>query len=246
MPIPATLFRRMTLATACTATLLAGCGGNSVDEAVPAQRTLTAVALSEADHQASVQRLYNAYLGRAADPAGMDYFTGVSRQLGLPGDTGALYYRYGVEPGVRQLLDSLAASAEASALYSGDNRTAVTAMYRNLFNRDPDPGGLVYWSDVISSGALTRGQVPVALLAGAHMRDLAIFDRKAQVASAFTAALNTPQRVASYDGDADVAALRLVLAKVSAGTTADEERALVEEALAVVAATPRQAGAGPQ
>ncbi|SFD35777.1 DUF4214 domain-containing protein [Massilia yuzhufengensis] len=226
------------LAAACAAALLAGCGGTTADAPPPPQRTLTGVPLSQVDHEAAVQRLYLAYLGRAADPAGLSFYTGVSQQLALPGDTGALYFRYGAEAGVRQLLDSLAGSPEAFALYSGDDASAVTAMYRNLFNREPDAGGLEFWTGVLASGALTRGQVPVALLSGASMQDLALFDRKAEVAGAFSAALNTPERAAQYQGESAVAALRVVLAKVTATTSAAEQAALVDEALGAVAASP--------
>lgn len=229
---------RTTLAAACAATFLAACGGNVAEAPVAPVRTLTGVPLSQVDHEAAVQRLYLAYLGRAADPAGLSFYTGVSQQLALPGDTGALYWRYGAEPGVRQLLDGLANSPEAFALYSGDNAAAVTAMYRNLFNRDPDAEGLAFWTGVLARGALTRGQVPVALLSGAAMDDLAVFDRKAEVATAYTMALNTPERTAAYNGEGAVAALRTVLGKVSAATSAAGQAALVEEALAAVAASP--------
>ena len=226
------------LAVACAAVLLAGCGGTSADAPLPPQRTLTRVTLSQVDHEAAVQRLYSAYLGRAADPAGLSFYTGLSQQLALPGDTGALYWRYGMEAGVRQLLDSLANSPEAVTLYSGDDAAAVTAIYRNLFNREPDAGGLQFWTGLLARGALTRGQAPVALLAGASMGDRALFDRKAAVAGAFTSALATPERAAQYHGESAVAALRVVLAKVTATTSAAEEAALVDEALAAVAASP--------
>lgn len=231
-------FSRHFLAAACAAVLLAGCGGAAVEEPSPTARTATPVPVSQADHERIAQQLYLAYLGRAADPAGLAFYAGASRDAKLPMDMGAMYWRYGVEPGVRQVLDSVAGSPEAFALLSGDDATAVTAMYRNLFNRDPDPGGLAFWSGALANGALTRGQVPVALLAGAAEPDLAIFDRKTDVAEAFTAALNTPERVAAYNGEGAVAALRQVLAKVTASTTEAEKAALVDEAMAAVAASP--------
>ncbi len=241
------LSRRAILAAACAGALLAACGGNVGEEAppLPPPRTLAAQPqpqpqpLSQVDHEAAVQRLYLAYLGRAADPGGLAFYTGVSAQLALPGDTGALYRRYGAEPGLRQLLDDLAGNPEASALYAGeDDAAAVTAMYNNLFNREPDAGGLAFWAGALSSGALTRGQVPVALLSGAHPSDLAVFERKAAVAGAFTAALDTPERAANYHGEAAVAALRAVLGKVGAATSPAGQAALVDEAMAAVAASP--------
>lgn len=230
-------FTRLLLSAACAGALLAACGG-AVDEPVQPARTATGVPVSQADHERVAQQLYLAYLGRAADPGGLAFFAGASRDAQLPMDMGAMYWRYGVEPSVRQVLDSLADSPEAFALYSGEHAAAVTAMYRNLFNRDPDPGGLAFWSGALARGDLTRGQVPVALLAGAALSDLQIFDRKTDVAAAFSAALNTPERAAAYNGEGAVAALRQVLAKVTVSTTDAEMAALVNEALAAVAASP--------
>lgn len=229
---------RNVLAAACTAALLAACGGAAVDEPAQPARTAAPVPVSQADHERIAQQLYLAYLGRAADPAGLAFFAGASRDAALPMDMGAMYWRYGAEAPLRQVLDSLAGSPEAFALYSGEHAAAVTAMYRNLFNRDPDPGGLAFWSNALAKGVLTRGQVPVALLAGAALSDLQIFDRKTDVAAAFTAALNTPERAAAYNGEGAVAALRQVLAKVTASTTDAQKAALVDEALAAVAASP--------
>lgn len=223
---------------ACAAALLAGCGGSTVEEPVTPVRTASPVPVSQANHERIAQQLYLAYLGRAAEPAGLAYFAGLSRQAALPMDMGAMYWRYGAEPGLRQVLDSIAASPEAAALYAGSDAAAVTAMYRNLFNRDPDPGGLAWWSGMLSSGAFTRGQVPVALLAGAAMSDLQAFDRKSDLAAAFTAALDTPERIAAYQREGAVAALRQVLGKVHSGSTDAELRTLVEEALAAMAALP--------
>jgi len=231
-------FPRTMLALACAATLLAACGGSAVEEPLPPARTAAPVPVLQADHERIAQQLYLAYLGRAADPAGLQFFAGASSRAMLPMDPGAMYTRYGADSGLRQVLDSLADSPEALALYSGEHEAAVTAMYRNLFNRAPDPGGLAFWAGALANGILSRGQVPVALLAGAHIDDLRMFERKAEVAAAFTAALDTPERAATYHGEAAVAALRQVLGKVTPATTETEAGALVQEALAVVAASP--------
>lgn len=228
---------RIAMAAACAGALLAGCGGAPEEPSAPVRSAGTLV-VAQVDHERIAQQLYLAYLGRAADPAGRDFYAGASRQAALPTDFGAMYGRYGTDTGLRQVLDSLAGSPEASALYQGSEATAVTAMYRNLFNRDPDPEGLAFWSGALSSGALTRGQMPVALLAGAHLADLAVFDRKTALASAFTGALDTPERVAAYNGEGATAALRQVLSRVTPTTLDGDVVVLVDEAMAAVAASP--------
>lgn len=233
---------RLLAAGAACAALLAGCGGDVADApaapkagAAPVH-TLSGVPVTQFDHEAAVQRLYLAYFGRAADPGGLAFYTELSWRFGLAADTGALFWRYGAEAEVRTVLDGLAQSPEAAAFYGADNRDTVAAMYRNLFNREPDSGGLAYWSDMLDRSLLTRAQVPVALLAGAGIADLTVFDRKASVAAAFTAALDTPERAARYNGEAAVAALRAVLAKVDADTSPAQEQALVREALVAIGA----------
>lgn len=233
------MIQRFFAAGLACAALLAGCGGDApVAPAATPVRTLTGVPATVQDHEAAVQRLYLAYFGRAADPGGLAFYTGVSQRMGLFADTGALYWRYGPDPEVRQLLDSFAQSPEAAALYGADHAATVRLMYRNLFNRDPDAGGQAFWSGKLADGVITRSEVPVALLAGAAREDLAIFERKAAVAGAFTAALDSPERLAHYSGEAALAALRAVLARVDAATSAAGEAALVQEALAAVAASP--------
>ncbi len=228
------------LAGLACAALLVGCGGapDAAPQAAAPVRTLSAVPVTQQDHEAAVQRLYLAYFGRAADPGGLAFYTGVSQRNELVADTGALFWRYGVDPNVRVILDALAQSPEAAAMYAADSRATVATMYRNLFNREPDSGGLAFWSGLLDNGVLTRGQVPVALLSIAAIEDLTLFDRKAEVATAFTAALDTPERAAHYNGEAAVAALRAVLAKVDAGISPAQQAALVNEALAAVAASP--------
>lgn len=235
-------YRFLAAGLACAA-LTAGCGGDAPDGAAPPPsaapvRTLAGVPVTRQDHEAAVQRLYLAYFGRAADPGGLDFYTGVSQRMQLVADTGALFWRYGADPGVRSVLDSMAQSPEAALLYASDHKATVTTMYRNLFNREPDSGGLAFWSGLLERGVLTRGQVPVALLSTAAFEDLAMFDRKAAVATAFTAALDTPERAAHYSGEAAVAALRTVLAKVELNAGPAREAELVREALAAVAASP--------
>ncbi len=225
-------------AAAFAVALLAGCGGVVEEVPAPAASTASTVVVAEVDHAYIAQQLYMTYLGRAADPSGLAFFAGASRQADLPMNMGDIVGRYATDPALRQVVDSLAGSPEGLALYPEDSTAAVTAMYRNLFNREPDPGGLAFWSGALASGALTRGQVPAALLGGAAFADHVVFRRKLAVASAFTAVLDTPERAASYHGDGAAVALRQVLAKVTATTLDGEVTVLVDEALAAVTASP--------
>jgi hypothetical protein len=77
-------------------------------------------------HQADVYRLYDAAFNRNPDLAGFTWWAG----SGL--DANAIAANF-------------AASAEFAALYNGDRSAIVTALYRNVLDREPDADGLAYW-----------------------------------------------------------------------------------------------------
>jgi hypothetical protein len=213
---------------------LAACGGERAD--APPERVLAAAtALAPGDGMAVAQRLYLAYLGRPGDPAGLAFHAEASQYAGLPEDAAGIHARYAADPAARQLLDGMAASSEVQALASTD-AAALTSAYRNLFNREPDSAGGAFWSGLLTSGALTRAELPLAIMAAARGEDGALLERKLRMASAFSAALDTPERVAAYQGDAAAAALRDSLREV--GASGPDEGALVASALSKIAAVP--------
>ncbi|MEW7848015.1 DUF4214 domain-containing protein [Massilia aurea] len=223
------------------AMLLAGCGGEGAAPVAPPVRAVhadvTVLPVASVDAEALAARLYLVYLGRPAEPAGLAYHANAIRVAGLPAAPAALLARYRSDPQARQVLDSLAASAEARAL-APDDATALLLAYRQLFNRAPDPGGAAYWSTLLASSVITRVELPLVLLASAHPLDVAQFERKLAVAMAFTAALDTPTRLAAYQGSAAGAAVREVLAEVDAATDPNGTQRLVDAALARLASVP--------
>lgn len=77
-------------------------------------------------HQADVYRLYDAAFNRDPDLAGFTWWAG----SGL--DANAIAANF-------------TASVEFAGLYNGDRESIVTALYRNVLDREPDAGGLAYW-----------------------------------------------------------------------------------------------------
>lgn len=110
---------------------------------------------------AQVQQLYVAYLGRAADKGGLDYW------LGELNATPA-----------KITLDQLGANlvssqAEYKAIYGGLTREeTIIKIYNNLFGRAPDAGGQAYWA---TGGGST---VPVDKLQAAFINGAAPADAK--------------------------------------------------------------------
>jgi Tol biopolymer transport system component len=91
-------------------------------------------------------RLYWACFLRAPDLGGMTYWT---NQL-ANGKT------------LAQVASQFALSSEFTTKYgSKTNQQFVTLIYQNIFERDPDAGGLAFWTGQLNAKAKTRGEVMV-------------------------------------------------------------------------------------
>ena len=66
-----------------------------------------------------------------------------------PSDLRGLAAAYDHDAGIRAVVDSLSDSAEAQALYGDSPVLLIEALYRQGFNRDPEPAGLAYWTDAV-------------------------------------------------------------------------------------------------
>jgi hypothetical protein len=123
---------------------------------------------------AQIQQLYVAYLGRAADKAGLDYW---SQQLNA------------AKPVLT--LENLRANfvneqPEYVNAYAGLSRSdTVVKIYNNLFGRAPDAAGLAYWTT--GAGATVNAdQLLTAFVAGAGATDAKIIANKVLVAEVYT------------------------------------------------------------
>ncbi|HEX7135250.1 MAG TPA: DUF4214 domain-containing protein [Iamia sp.] len=108
-----------------------------------------------AGKRAPVIRLYWAFFLRVPDKAGMDYWIGeATKGLSLP-----------------KMASKFAQSQEFKTKYGPlANSAFVTAIYQNVFDRDPEPAGLAYWKGQLDSGAKTRGDVMVGFSESAEGR----------------------------------------------------------------------------
>lgn len=149
---------------------------------------------------ALLQQLYLAYFGRPADFSGVQYYGSGTWDIW-------------------QVARAFSASPESQALYGSDYGDAVIqAIYRNIFNRDAEPEGLLYWSQQVSSGALTPGEVALAILLGAQNEDAAIIANKLAIASVFTAHVDTAEEIDAYAGAWAAGIARDFVATVVAGS----------------------------
>lgn len=149
-----------------------------------------------------IQQIYLAYLGRPADPDGLAYW---ANQV----DAG--------DGSLSGVIGGFSASAESDTLY-GQLTTdqVITAIYVNLFNRQPDAAGLAYWKQQLDGGAVPQAQVAQAILLGALTSDATAVTNKLTIAKAFTAQVDTSAELSGYGGSASLDYARSFLKTVGA------------------------------
>ena len=100
-----------------------------------------------------VLELYTAYFNRAADKAGVDYWTNEMDTNGWTLD---------------QVAQSFADQDEYTTAYAGmDNAAIVTAVYTNVLNRDADTDGSAYWVSELDAGTMSVENLIQAVVAAA-------------------------------------------------------------------------------
>lgn len=127
----------------------------------------------------TVQELYLAYFNRAADPDGLAYWMAVL-------DDGSNT--------IANAANQFADSAEAHELYpflinpdvSGE-AAFITSIYQNLFDRDPEAGGLAYWESVLTPE--NAGDVIFGIAGGAQGDDITALNNKIAVAELYSEAV---------------------------------------------------------
>ena len=121
-----------------------------------------------------LQQLYIAYFGRAADPSGLTYWT----------DEGTT---------TKAFAANMYAQNEFKSVYGSLNVEAqVNQIYQNLFDRDADATGLLYWTQQINNGTLELASIANDLIWAANNNsgssdDKTALTNKTNAAVAYTA-----------------------------------------------------------
>ncbi|HEX8614444.1 MAG TPA: DUF4214 domain-containing protein [Telluria sp.] len=220
-------------------------GNEGVDSLRNVEKLAFADSVVDTQYGDLTQALYVSYFGRAADMGGLKSFQAQLTGLRAPSTPAELAARYGQDASVKSLIDSFATSTESKALYSGDNKTFVRAIYTNLLNRDPDQGGLDFWTNAIDSGSLTRANASLSIMAGAQANttvqgrtDALLIGNKISVATNFTFGLETEGKSGAYSGLGPAAVARDLLKSVMASTDAGAFQGNVKAAVASLPAIP--------
>lgn len=169
-----------------------------------------------------LNKAYLAYFGRPADVSGKQFFAN------------------------KELADVVATfdgSAESQALYGGDTAAKINSIYNNLFNRDAEPAGLLYWLGQVNSGKITPAGAALSILNGAAGTDATAVANKLKAADAFVSALDTTAEIIGYSGMDAVASARTWMKAVDS-TAATLTAAVAGAQTAVTAAVAAGTGEG--
>lgn len=184
------------------------------------------------DYNTLAQQLYVIFLGRPADVDGLNSLRRQLAEATAPFDL--QQFNLATDAKLRKLITSFANSAESMALYPGDSGAFISAVYRQLFNRQPDAGGLRYWKQQLDEGQLDRGRAILAIAAAALIDnstqgriDGELLRKKVVYGSLFTSALVKTKRQC-YSGAAAAGMARTQITAVKFDT--DVHRSKIEAA----------------
>ncbi|CAM5573292.1 hypothetical protein SSTU70S_05047 [Stutzerimonas stutzeri] len=128
-----------------------------------------------------VQELYVGYLGRAADQAGLDFWTNA-----ITAGTSTIE---SVALGFTQ-------SQEYTSKYEGlSNEELAAAIYQNVLGRAADADGLAFWVGELEKGVQTPETLLAAMINSLGAVDQKVIDNKVYVANAYTAAAGADYKV---------------------------------------------------
>src|SRR5471030_1626707 len=154
---------------------------------------------SAASYSTVVQELYIAYFGRPVDPAALGNCESVLAAANAPTDLAGLEAAYGTNATVTSLVNSLGVSTESANLYGAVTTSTasaeafVHAVFESVLGRAPLAAGLTFWTNAITSGAVTLGNAALSIATGAlaNPSDASTIANKVAVAENFTSNIAT-------------------------------------------------------
>jgi hypothetical protein len=170
------------------------------------------VQAATADYFDTVQKVYVGYYQRPADPGGLLYW---AQKLAAANGN------------LSEIIEAYANSAESQALYgtinSGTISSVINAIYRTLFGRDAETGGLNYYVNGFNLGQFTAATIMLNVLYGAQNEDLQSINDKLAAAHIFTRTIDPELDgigfLYNYSGDAVAQSARGFLSAVTSDPT---------------------------
>ncbi len=155
-------------------------------------------------HTEAIQKLYLAYFNRPADYEGLAHWEKVlnlsNGNLDLASST-------------------FAQSQEFKTLTQGrTHEQIINQIYKNLFNREAEPGGMAFWAARLDEGTFTVDQIVKVIADSAsdtEAKDKSTYTNKVSAATAFTAELDVVLEILGYSGSSANGLASLWLSTIS-------------------------------
>jgi subtilase family serine protease len=169
-----------------------------------------------------VQHVYLAYLGRPAEPGGLNNMAATLKAANAPTDIVNLEAIYKTNASVSNLLSNMQASSESTVLYPTSNISAyVSALFQTIFNRAPTSAELTKFTSAVSSGTVSIGQLPLNIMnSPSDLYGITTMENRAGVAFNFTSTLTTAT-APYYAGQVPATSARHMLQQVTYSNASD-------------------------
>jgi outer membrane biosynthesis protein TonB len=118
---------------------------------------------AQVPYQPVLSQLYYGIYGTAPDATALANMTAAlaaADQTGLATNAASLSNIYNTNAAVKSLVDSLVLNETSSS-----TANFVASVYQNLAGRSPSPSEILYWSQSLLTGQLTKGSAVLAILA---------------------------------------------------------------------------------
>lgn len=189
-----------------------------------------ALAAVAADYESLVNQLTYATTGQLPSPATLTNLCSALAATNAPTDLAGLAAAYSTNAAVKTLVDSMGSTPGAP---TGCTVSFVNSIYQNAFGHAAQFDGLLYWASAIDSGAITKGNAALAILAGGSVDDITTLSSKVTIAQSFVAPIDTTTTtITGYSGATAAESARNLLAQQTAEAAAKEaaEKAAQEAA----------------
>lgn len=132
---------------------------------------------------ADIQELYIAYFGRPADPSGLAYWTQIADQQGLQKTANF----FGTTPEFKARVGSLS------------TEQAINTFYVNLFGRQADAAGLLFWTNKVQTGVFSLEDAGFFIANNTAPADAKILSNKVESAQLWTKNLDTTDEILAFN-----------------------------------------------
>lgn len=157
------------------------------------------------------QQMYVAYYGRPTDPAGSAYWADI----------------FDSTDDLTQALDAFGNSEEFYNNFGSlTDSELIIKLYQQMFGRNPEPEGLIFYLELLNSGDATLSSIAKQIADGAQNDDLITLNNRISVANTFTNEVETLNAIYTADDIADAQGVLATVDETNSSVTEGNSAAI--------------------